>query len=113
MDVFEDEPPSDAEGLFAHPLSIFGSHNGSNTDDAVLLTSVKSIKLLRSLLDEGLYNMQRTVIVTGSSGGIGTKICEAFKAENWTVIGIDKSNAFKTHCDHHHLRFGGSWDEKR
>lgn len=53
MDVFEDEPPSDAEGLFAHPLSIFGSHNGSNTDDAVLLTSVKSIKLLRSLLDEG------------------------------------------------------------
>ena len=45
--------------------------------------------------------MQRTVIVTGSSGGIGTKICEAFKAENWTVIGIDKSNAFKTHCDHH------------
>ena len=53
MDVFEDEPPSDAEGLLTHPLSIFGSHNGSNTDDAVLLTSVKSIKLLRSLLDEG------------------------------------------------------------
>lgn len=53
MDVFEDEPPSDTEGLFTHPLSIFGSHNASNTDDAVLLTSVKSIKLLRSLLDEG------------------------------------------------------------
>lgn len=53
MDVFEDEPPSDAECLFAHPLSIFGSHNASNTEDAVLLTSVKSIKLLRSLLDEG------------------------------------------------------------
>ena len=53
MDVFEDEPPSDAEGLLTHPLSIFGSHNASNTDDAVLLTSVKSIKLLRSLLDEG------------------------------------------------------------
>ena len=34
-------------------MSIFGSHNASNTEDAVLRTSVKSIKLLRSLLDEG------------------------------------------------------------
>ena len=53
MDVFEDEPPSDVDNLFKHPMSIFGSHNASNTEDAVLRTSVKSIKLLRSLLEEG------------------------------------------------------------
>ena len=44
-------------------------------------------KTLRGLLDGAVNDMQRTVVVTGSSGGIGSKICEAFKAEKWTVIG--------------------------
>ena len=44
--------------------------------------------------------MQRTAMVTGSSGGIGSAICKAFKAEDWTVIGLDKSSAPTTYCDH-------------
>lgn len=33
--------------------------------------------------------MSRVVIVTGSSGGIGTAICKEFTQQNWRVIGVD------------------------
>ena len=51
-------------------------------------------------MTRAVIDMQRTAIVTGSSGGIGSAICKAFKAEDWTVIGLDKSSALTTYCDH-------------
>ena len=33
--------------------------------------------------------MSRVVIVTGSSGGIGTALCKEFMQQNWRVIGVD------------------------
>ena len=32
----------------------------------------------------------KTVLVTGSSGLIGSAICEKFATENWKVLGVDK-----------------------
>lgn len=34
--------------------------------------------------------MSRTVAITGVSGGIGTATADAFRAEGWTVAGIDR-----------------------
>ena len=50
MDVFEDEPSTGAQALLSHPKSIFGSHNASNTEEAVLETSKMSIQILHTLL---------------------------------------------------------------
>lgn len=55
LDVFEEEPPSHSGDLLSHSRSIFGSHNASNTVDAVLMTSRMTIKILRSLLLNGSY----------------------------------------------------------
>lgn len=50
LDVFEVEPlPSDSY-LRKHPLCIFGSHNGSNTVDAVEKTNIRAINLLSDFL---------------------------------------------------------------
>ncbi len=51
LDVFEEEPlPIDSE-LLNYEDCIFGSHNASNTKEAVLKTSKKAIKLLREFLE--------------------------------------------------------------
>lgn len=51
LDVFEDEPlPMDCY-LRLHPRCIFGSHNASNTADAVARTSEISIEKLNSFLN--------------------------------------------------------------
>lgn len=52
LDVFEEEPPNYTNDLFCHSRSIFGSHNASNTSEAVMTTSKLSIKILRSLINE-------------------------------------------------------------
>jgi D-3-phosphoglycerate dehydrogenase / 2-oxoglutarate reductase len=52
LDVFEEEPPIYTNDLFCNSRSIFGSHNASNTSEAVLMTSKLSIKILRSLINE-------------------------------------------------------------
>jgi D-3-phosphoglycerate dehydrogenase len=52
LDVFEEEPPNHTNDLFCHSRSIFGSHNASNTSEAVMITSKLSIKILRSLINE-------------------------------------------------------------
>ena len=31
----------------------------------------------------------KVLIVTGSNGGIGSKICEFFKNKEWHVVGLD------------------------
>lgn len=50
LDVFEVEPlPGDSK-LRQHERSIFGSHNSSNTHEAVLATSYRAIELLRASL---------------------------------------------------------------
>ena len=50
LDVFEVEPlPADSP-LRAHPRCLFGSHNGSNTEDAVRRCSERAIELLFGLL---------------------------------------------------------------
>lgn len=50
LDVFEREPlPMDSK-LRRYPLCIFGSHNGSNTSDAVKKTNERAIELLMGFL---------------------------------------------------------------
>jgi len=46
LEVFEEEPPPSEEPLLRHPHCIFGSHNSSNTSEAVLRTSIIAIELL-------------------------------------------------------------------
>lgn len=46
LEVFEEEPPRGDEPLLRHPHCIFGSHNSSNTSEAVLRTSMTAIELL-------------------------------------------------------------------
>ena len=50
LDVFEMEPPSQDNDLLSHTNCIFGSHNGSNTVDAVIRASERAISLLVEML---------------------------------------------------------------
>lgn len=50
LDVFENEPLSVDNPLRNYPQNIFGSHNGSNTIDAVVKTSYHAIDLLNDFL---------------------------------------------------------------
>ena len=51
LDVFEEEPPSKTNALLRQKNNIFGSHNGSNTQDAVIRTSHLAIQKLEQFLD--------------------------------------------------------------
>lgn len=55
LDVFEEEPISKEHPLFNYPRCILGSHNGSNTIDAVIRASNESIKILHSFLEAPKY----------------------------------------------------------
>ena len=50
LDVFENEPINSSSYLLEHPLCILGSHNGSNTIDAVHRTNKIAIDILHSFL---------------------------------------------------------------
>lgn len=50
LDVFEEEPVSMASPLREHPLCILGSHNASNTRDAVIRTSEIAVAKLFGFL---------------------------------------------------------------
>lgn len=50
LDVFEVEPLPIDSYLRTHPLCILGSHNGSNTSDAVAKTNIIAIEKLMSFL---------------------------------------------------------------
>lgn len=50
LDVFEDEPLAADNPLRAFPQNVFGSHNASNTLDAVMRTSLTAIELLAERL---------------------------------------------------------------
>ena len=52
LDVFEAEPLPEQSRLREHPRCIFGSHNASNTEDAVLRASERAIGLLSGFLGE-------------------------------------------------------------
>lgn len=52
LDVFESEPLPLDSSLRCHPSCIFGSHNSSNTVDAVQRTSIKAIKLIAEFLEK-------------------------------------------------------------
>lgn len=52
LDVFEQEPLPQDSPLRTHERSIFGSHNGSNTEDAVLRASGQAVKQLHRYLSE-------------------------------------------------------------
>lgn len=54
LDVFESEPLSVDSYLMAHPRCIFGSHNASNTVDAVVRTSEIAIEKLMRFLGENI-----------------------------------------------------------
>ncbi len=51
LDVFEEEPLVKDNKLRRYPQNIFGSHNASNTIDAVLRTSHLAIRLLAESLE--------------------------------------------------------------
>ncbi|MCP3851081.1 MAG: phosphoglycerate dehydrogenase [Gammaproteobacteria bacterium] len=51
LDVFEDEPLPMESPLRKMPLCIFGSHNSSNTTDAVMKTNEKVIECLMDFLN--------------------------------------------------------------
>lgn len=50
LDVFEEEPLGTENPLRAFPQNVFGSHNASNTLDAVIRTSLTAIELLEERL---------------------------------------------------------------
>ena len=52
LDVFKKEPLDSKHKIISHPKCILGSHNGSNTIDAVDRASKESIKLLNKMLRE-------------------------------------------------------------
>jgi len=52
LDVFEVEPVSQENEILHHPNCILGSHNGSNTVDAVVRASNMAISLLHEMLRE-------------------------------------------------------------
>ena len=54
LDVFEVEPLAQTNEFLTHPLCIVGSHNGSNTIDAVIRASYEAIRLLDVMLKEGV-----------------------------------------------------------
>ena len=51
FDVFEEEPLSNKNKLLNYEQNIYGSHNGSNTIDAVLKTSKLALLKLKSYLE--------------------------------------------------------------
>ena len=53
LDVFEVEPLVQTNEFLTHPKCIVGSHNGSNTIDAVIRASDEAIRLLDAMLKEG------------------------------------------------------------
>jgi D-3-phosphoglycerate dehydrogenase / 2-oxoglutarate reductase len=53
LDVFEAEPLNLKNKILDYPKCILGSHNGSNTIDAVIRASNKAIKLLHEMLIAG------------------------------------------------------------
>jgi D-3-phosphoglycerate dehydrogenase len=50
LDVFEEEPLPMSSPLRNHPACVFGSHNSSNTAEAVNATSIRAIKQLFEFL---------------------------------------------------------------
>lgn len=50
LDVYEIEPIKKDNKLLLHPRCIFGSHNGSNTVDAVIRASNKAILIISKML---------------------------------------------------------------
>lgn len=50
LDVFEQEPLPMDSALREHPLCIFGSHNGSNTEEGVLRASERAIELVEEIV---------------------------------------------------------------
>ena len=54
LDVFEDEPLPITSALHRHPRCIFGSHNASNTIDAVERASILSINKLIKFLNNSI-----------------------------------------------------------
>ncbi|MFT4634812.1 MAG: D-3-phosphoglycerate dehydrogenase [Chitinophagales bacterium] len=56
LDVFEVEPLAQTNKFLTHPKCIVGSHNGSNTIDAVIRASHEAIRLLNAMLQEDAEN---------------------------------------------------------
>ena len=52
LDVFEVEPLTQSNKILNHPKCILGSHNGSNTIDAVARASQEAIRLLNKMMIE-------------------------------------------------------------
>lgn len=53
LDVFEVEPLNPKSEILSHPKCILGSHNGSNTVDAVVRASNEAIRLLGDMMRNG------------------------------------------------------------
>jgi len=55
LDVFEVEPLPKESYLHSHPRCVFGSHNASNTSDAVSKTNDIAVDILINFLQSGSY----------------------------------------------------------
>ena len=53
LDVFEVEPVPTASALMQLPRVILGSHNASNTTEAVRKTNSKAVALISDFLEDG------------------------------------------------------------
>ena len=93
LDVFEKEPLPMGAPLRRHPNTVFGSHNGSNTIDAVIKTNVRAINLIDELLagavEPYMSEFGKAVLVTGVLGGVGSALREQFEKSGYYVIGTD------------------------
>ena len=56
LDVFEVEPLVQTSEFLTHPKCIVGSHNGSNTSDAVIRASHEAIRLIDGMFKQGSKN---------------------------------------------------------
>ena len=53
-------------------------------------------EVMMSLSNADETNRNKTIVVTGSSGGIGSAICKKFKILGWNVVGVDINPAPST-----------------
>src|SRR3546814_15608681 len=87
LDVFEEEPLPVGSPIRDLPLCILGSHNGSNTKDAVRRASHEAMEKPFAFLD---CPFMKAVLITGAAGGIGQALVRLFSCAGYTANRTDR-----------------------